>query len=115
MSTLVPGSRLTKTLISEYHADPFFNKLLRIPKEPFEVRNGILFRVSISCILEGPTRIKLLHDYHSTSCTGHLGETKTLNRLLPLYYWRNMKKTGEDYVKSCRVCQQTKSRNHKPY
>ncbi len=26
-----------------------------------------------------------------------------------------MKKTVQDYAKSCRVCQQTKARNHKPY
>ncbi len=84
ISTLEPGSKLTKTLISEYQSDPIFNELLRHLKEAFEVRNGLLFRGTRLCIPEGPTRINLLHDYHSTPCAGHLGETKTLNRLLLL-------------------------------
>ncbi len=79
ISTLVLGSRLAKTLISEYQTDPLFKELLRHPKEPFEVRNSLLFRGSRLRIPEGPTRIKILHDYHSTACTEYLGETKTLN------------------------------------
>ncbi len=86
MSTLKPGSRLTNTLISEYQDDKLSKELLRQPKELFEVRNGLLYLGSRLCIPEGPTRIKLLHDNHSTPCTGHLGKTKTLNRLLSLYY-----------------------------
>ncbi len=108
MSTFVPGSRLTKTLISEYYEDPIFNESLRHSKEPFEVKNGLLFRDSRFCMPVRSIRIKLLHDYHSTPRTGHLGETKTLNPLLLLYYWRNMRKTVEVYIKSCRVCQQTR-------
>ncbi len=50
MQILVPGSRLTKMLISEYLPDQLFNELLRHPKEPFEVRNGFLFPGSRLCI-----------------------------------------------------------------
>ncbi len=75
-STLVPGSRLAKTLISEYHDHPLFNELLWHPKEPFEVRNGFLLRGSRLCIPHGTIKIKLLHSYYSTLCTGHLEETR---------------------------------------
>ncbi len=41
-------------------------------------------------------------------------QIKTLNRPLPLYSSRNIKKTVEYYVKSCRVFEQTKARSHEP-
>lgn len=113
--TLVLVSRLTISLISEYHADPFFTQLLRHPKESFEIRDGLLFRGSRICIPDGPILTKLLYDYHSTPCTGPLGETKILNRLILLYYWKNMRDTVNKFVKSCRTCQQIKPRNHKPF
>ena len=105
LSTLEPGSKLIKTLINEYQSNPLFNELLRHPKELFEVRNGLIFRGTRLSILDMPIRINLLHDYHSTPCAGHLSEAKTQNRIIPLYYWRIMKKTVEDYVKSCHTCQ----------
>ena len=67
------------------------------------------------CIPKGQFRLELLHDYHTTPNTGHLGETKTRHRLQPYYYWKIMRKTIHDYVNGCRICQQTKSRNHKPF
>ncbi len=106
MSIPAPESRLTEIIICEYHTDPFFHELHRLPKEPFEVGNGLLLRGSRLFIPDGLTRIKLLHDYYYIPCTGHLRETKTLNRLLPLYCWQNIKKSVENYVKSCRVCEQ---------
>ena len=67
------------------------------------------------CIKGGEVRSKLLDDYHSAPCAGHLGESKTLNRIIPYYNWKDMRQTIREYVKDCRVCQQTKSRNHKPF
>lgn len=115
VSTLTPGSELTKKLVSEYKTDPSFKKILRQPTEPFEIRKGLLFRGSRLCIPKGEIRNQLLHDYHSTPGTGHLGESKTLNRLTPKYYWKGMRNTVKEFVKSCRTCQQIKSRNHKPF
>ncbi len=99
MSILLLGSKLTKTLISEYQTDPLYNELLRHPKEPFEAKNSSLFSGSRLCVPDGPTRIKLLHDYQLTTCRGNLGETKTLNRLLPLYYveiWRKRRRLCQE-------------------
>ena len=67
------------------------------------------------CLPKGEIRLKLLYDYHSSPTAGHLGELKILNRILPLYYWKDMRNTIRDYVKGCRISQQTKPRNHKPF
>ena len=115
LSTLIPEARFTKELTKSYKSDPSFNEILQQPRKPFENHNGILYYGTRLCIPEGEIRNKLLHDYHSTPCAGHLGETKTLNRLLPRYYWKNMRETVKQFVKSCRTCQQTKARNHKPF
>ncbi len=40
VSTLEPGPRVKKTLISEYQSDPLFNQLLRHAEEPFDVGCG---------------------------------------------------------------------------
>ena len=60
-------------------------------------------------------RANLLHDYHSTPCAGHISESRTMNQLSSLYYWRNMRTTIEQFIKSSRSCQQTKAHNHKPH
>ena len=115
LSTLVPGDHLTRKIIESYNTDPQFKEMLRQPQKPFERRDGLLYYGERLCVPEGEVRTKLLHDHHSTPCTGHLGESKTLNRLLPKYYWKNMRETVKQYIKSCHSCQQIKSRNHKPF
>ncbi len=79
------------------------NSYYWIPRRPIIQRITSTFQISIWLfrwsrfwMFEGETRIKLCHDHHSTTCTGHLCETKTLNRLLALYYWRNTEKTVEN-------------------
>lgn len=114
-SMLVPNKRLTKSIIEAYENDPDFKDIIRQLKEPFETRDGLLYRESRLCIPKGEIRYKTLHDYHSTRCTGHLGETKTLKRIIPKYYWKNMRHTVQEYIKSCRTCQQIKAQSHKPF
>ncbi len=108
MSTIVPEPRLKNTLIGEYQSDSSFKKLIRHPKELFEVRNSWLFRGSRLWKPNGSTRTQLLHDYNSTPYTGHISETKTLNRLLPLLCSKKMRETERVYVKICRLCQRTR-------
>ena len=115
MSVLAPGSNLTSELIEGYKADPEFKDVLVNTKEPYLVKDGLLYRHSKLCIPRGEIRNKILHDYHATPSSGHLGETKTRNRIYPLYYWRDLRETVRDFVSTCHTCQQTKSRNHKPF
>ena len=115
LSVLTPGSNLSKKLTEGYKNDPEFKDILLDPKEPYLLREGLLYRDKKLCIPKGDIRTKLLHEYHSTPSSGHLGETKTRNKIYPLYYWKDLRNTVREFVSTCQVCQQTKSRNHKPF
>ena len=115
ISSLQMGSSLSKNLVEAYSSDEEFKDIFKNPQEPFKLHEGLLYRGTRLCIPKGEIRVKLLHDYHSVPSTGHLGENKTLKRVQPYYYWKNMRETIHEYVRSCQICQQIKSRNHKPF
>ena len=83
------------------------------PKKPYERKGHFLTRKGKICIQEGEFKLKLLHDYYSTPNMGPLGIIKTINRILPKFYWKNMRSDILRNVRSCR-CQRTKSANQKP-
>jgi hypothetical protein len=71
---------------------------------------GLLYYLG-KLFIPTPVRIDLLHDHHSVAQAGHLGFQKTLNRLLPLYYWPTMRKDCYNFVKICDPCQRSKKSN----
>ena len=115
LPTLAPNKRLTKTIMKAYRHGPDFREIIQRPKELLEIPNGMLYRELRLCISQGDVRNKLLHDYHSTTTTGHLGKNKNLYRLLLKYYWKNIRNTVWGYIRSCQKYQQIKARNHKTY
>ncbi|GKA24652.1 ty3-gypsy retrotransposon protein [Tanacetum coccineum] len=50
----------------------------------------------------------LLQEFHDTPSAGHGGVKKMLVGLSALFYWPGMRKSVEEYIKQCLVCQQTK-------
>ena len=86
LSILVPNKRFVKTINEANKIDPDFKEIIRQPKKLFEIRNGLLYRESRLCIPQGEIRNKVLNDYHSTPCIGHLVEIKTLNLMLPKFF-----------------------------
>ena len=104
-----------ESLRNDYSKDTEFKRLIDKPRGPFQKTDSLLYKNDKLCIPKGVFRIKLLHDYHSTPNTGHLRIKKTYQRLKQEYYWKNMKKTIQDYVKSCYSCQRIKGTNYKPF
>ncbi|KAJ8927358.1 hypothetical protein NQ314_020133 [Rhamnusium bicolor] len=49
--------------------------------------------------------------YHDDTTAGHLGVSKTLSRILELYYWPNLRKEVYKYVRKCIICAANKSTN----
>ncbi|GJZ25898.1 RNA-directed DNA polymerase, eukaryota, reverse transcriptase zinc-binding domain protein [Tanacetum coccineum] len=49
-----------------------------------------------------------IRDLHDTPCVGHEGVKKMLEGFSTLFYWTGMRKSMDEYVKQCLVCQQTK-------
>ena len=55
-------------------------------------------------------RSNLLHIYHDSLLHGgHFGESTTINKLLPIYYWPSMTNDIRKFVKTCLQCQLMKN------
>ena len=87
-----------------------YNDICRdIEKEKdYEIIEGILYRI------KNNSRLRVIRDYefeglmylvHDHEISGHFGREATYNRVKDRYYWKNMKKDVEEYVKSCDKCQ----------
>ncbi|GJX09473.1 ty3-gypsy retrotransposon protein [Tanacetum coccineum] len=50
----------------------------------------------------------LLREHHDTPSSGHGGVKKMMVSLSAMFYWKGMRKSVEEYIKKCLVCQQTK-------
>ena len=57
---------------------------------------------------------KILKSYHESPIGGHTGITRTLNKIQNKYYWPNLTKDTNQYIKSCHNCQINKKMNGKP-
>lgn len=52
---------------------------------------------------------KILRENHDIPIAGHLGSVRMLKRIQEKYYWKGMRRIIEDYVKSCKLCQENKA------
>lgn len=89
----------------------------------FFISNNILYRknynnnrnVALTVIPES-LKIEVLRGCHDDPVGGgHLGITKTLNKVRARYFWEGLQKEVENYVKSCWDCQSRKRPPGKPY
>ena len=58
---------------------------------------------------------KVMQACHDSVFSGHRGKTKTLNLCQRLFYWPDMAKHIDHYIKSCPVCQSVKPPNARPF
>jgi hypothetical protein len=56
---------------------------------------------------------QILEDFHDSPTAGHFGRTKTTTAIKRAFYWKGMDTDIEDYVRSCRACQQNKPSRQK--
>lgn len=82
------------------------DKIYRVVKLPHKT----IYQVYIPPSL----RQQLLHHYHNSPLSGHLGRYKTYKRLQALVYWPKMSMDVRDYVRCCRACQMYKPETRKP-
>ena len=50
-------------------------------------------------------RRRILEEFHDSRLGGHYGIDNTIERIKKIYYWPQMAKEIEDYVRSCDICQ----------
>ena len=62
-----------------------------------------------------PLRLRLLGDHHEPPAVGHPGRAKTLELHTHKYYWLQMRKDIDHFVRNCHTCRRTKATCHALY
>ena len=65
-------------------------------------------------IVPSELRDRVLYFCHDSKDSGHLGQSKTLDKLKEKFYWYGMSKDCVIYVQQCSVCNQNKKGNRTP-
>ncbi|KAH0611479.1 uncharacterized protein H6S33_010744, partial [Morchella sextelata] len=60
-------------------------------------------------------QMEILSDTHDSKVAGHFGQFKTLERVKNNFFWPNMDKDVEEYVRRCDSCQRNKTSRHKKF
>ena len=64
----------------------------------------MLFKGIQLCIPRSSMRLNLIKEIHSGGLVGHFGIDKTLSFLKDRYYWPQMYKDVQKFVRSCGIC-----------
>ena len=102
-----------------YDGDPNFFETLRECRAPnlidhiskydeYFIQEGMLFKGIQLCFPKSSMRLNLIKIKHSGALAGHFGIDKILSFLKEKYYWPQMYKDVQKFVKSCGVCQVAK-------
>lgn len=115
--------------IANLKPDKWYRSMLeRVKNNPdnypsFRVENNLLYKHIFSShnllsntsdwkiVVPSPNRPEIFQMYHDDATAGHFGISKTLNRILELYYWPNIRQDVYRYVKKCTICGSSKSSN----
>jgi hypothetical protein len=57
-------------------------------------------------------RLRLIQEHHDTALAGHPGRAKTFDLLDRKYYWKDMRKQVDQYVRNCHSWQRSKTSRH---
>ncbi|UYV60625.1 hypothetical protein LAZ67_1001700, partial [Cordylochernes scorpioides] len=89
--------------------------------ENFKEENGCLYKRNPRpegrawlLVVPRVRRRDILKEYHNHMICGHLGVTRTMNRLKDKYFWPSMLKDVVEYVRTCHLCQSRKGSNKLP-
>jgi Integrase zinc binding domain/Integrase core domain len=79
-----------------------------VKEKDYEINNGVLYRIKSN------QKFRVARDYefegimymmHDNELAGHFGIETTYEKTKERYWWKNMRKDIESYVKSCWKCQ----------
>ncbi|GKE14949.1 ty3-gypsy retrotransposon protein [Tanacetum coccineum] len=76
----------------------------------FRRENGLLiFKDRYYVGKNSKLKTLLLREFYATPSAGHGGIKKTLVGLSAMFFWKGMRKSVEEFIKKCVVCQQVKN------
>ena len=76
--------------------------------DEYFIQKGMLLKGVQLCIPRSSMRLNLIKEKHSGGLDRHFGINKTLSFLKEKYYWAQMSKDVQNFVKSYGVCQVAK-------
>ena len=65
------------------------------------------------CVPRGPVQLHLLQENYDCPFSGHPGRDRTLCNLSRYFYWPHMGRSVKEFVKTCELCQRSKSSRNK--
>lgn len=78
----------------------------------FIIEGSLLYRIGITnrptskqLVVPITLRPKVLALAHDAKLAGHVGVTRVILKITPLFYWPNLYSDVRDYVTSCEICQ----------
>ncbi|ETN72937.1 hypothetical protein NECAME_18601, partial [Necator americanus] len=77
--------------------------------------NRLLYQDRVYVPAYSPLILRLLQLNHDSPAAGHPGRSKTIELLQRQYYWPNMRKDVERYIRNCHACQRSRTSRHAPY
>jgi len=81
----------------------------------FAIHQGLIFfKHKIWLPNSHPFKEKLLHEFHNSPISGHMGIQKTYLRLFDKFFWQGMRTDVQKFVSECSICQTTKYETKKP-
>ena len=80
-------------------------------KSGFHLHDDFLFQGNQLCIPKSSLREKLIKEQHLSGLSGDFGREKTLFMVQEKYYWPQLKKGLENFVKRCQICQESKGQS----
>ncbi|ETN09616.1 hypothetical protein PPTG_11944 [Phytophthora nicotianae INRA-310] len=98
---------LRDLITAAYESDASCSELVKYLREPSEAARR-LTPPRIVVPLDDDLRARLIHEFHDTPSSGHLGREKTFASLSRDFYWPHMYKWVRKWVRSCEACQRVK-------
>ena len=81
-------------------------------------QNGILYYQAVGneCRIVVPISQQqhILEEHHDVPTAGHLGVERTLEMLQRVYWWKDIRQSVREYIKTCPKCQIFKLENQAP-
>lgn len=87
----------------------------------YEIKDGLLYYGFTSrtknklCIPDNEIRGQILKLAHDSPASAHCDALRTFLNISPFYHWPRMQKTIINYVKTCELCQKSKSKTGRPF
>ncbi|KAJ9528007.1 hypothetical protein QJQ45_005550 [Haematococcus lacustris] len=105
---------MTEQLLAAYAADEAFASMV----DQYDQDQHGLYRTRERNQIVVPNcpelKTRILVEMHDAQFAGHVGITKTLERISRLFWWPGMRSEVRHYVANCDACQRNKSVNTKP-